>query len=209
LFLPYDVAHADATQLDVWVLEQLLSLLSLGRDDPSLDKTLRQPKTFFFLHLLGLDTTGHSYRPHSPEYYRNIAVVDSVVRRSVEALESFFGDGRTSYVFTADHGMSNIGNHGDGDPDCTRTPLIAWGSGVIGAQPTKGRIDVVRAREEVNWGLELWERKDVEQADVAALMVRFPSIRMNPYVVHVSDIVDARRRSEGSTSREIQSGESP
>jgi phosphatidylinositol glycan class N len=171
-FLMHWKCIKDATQLDLWVLDKLLALFSRARSDLSIDRVMRQPKTVFFLHLLGLDTTGHSYRPHSFEYYRNIAVVDSVVRRTVESFESFFGDRKTSYVFTADHGMSNIGNHGDGDPDCTRTPLVVWGRGVRGGEPTQGPIGEARQREELNWGLERWQRRDVEQADIAALMVR-------------------------------------
>jgi phosphatidylinositol glycan class N len=55
----------DATALDVWVLDQLKTLLRNATVDATLDSQLRSEKVVFFLHLLGLDTTGHSYRPHS------------------------------------------------------------------------------------------------------------------------------------------------
>ena len=57
--------HVDATALDVWVLDQLRTLFHNATTDPSLDARLRAEKTVFFLNLLGLDTTGHSDRPHS------------------------------------------------------------------------------------------------------------------------------------------------
>lgn len=44
----------------------------------------------------------------------NIQVVDDIVRQTESLFEDFFGDNKTAFVFTADHGMSNIGNHGDG-----------------------------------------------------------------------------------------------
>jgi phosphatidylinositol glycan class N len=46
----------------------------------------------------------------------NIRHVDSIVRQTETLFKSFYGteDERTAYVFTADHGMSNLGNHGDG-----------------------------------------------------------------------------------------------
>jgi hypothetical protein len=59
-FLP-----VDATTLDVWVLDHLRSLLQNATTDSTLNSQLRSEKVVFFLHLLGLDTTGHSYRPHS------------------------------------------------------------------------------------------------------------------------------------------------
>ena len=44
----------------------------------------------------------------------NIQVVDDVVRKTEELFEKFFEDEDTAFIFSADHGMSNIGNHGDG-----------------------------------------------------------------------------------------------
>lgn len=55
----------DATALDTWVLDRLTELFHNATYDSKLDAQLRSPGTVFFLHLLGLDTTGHAYRPHS------------------------------------------------------------------------------------------------------------------------------------------------
>ena len=44
----------------------------------------------------------------------NIQVVDMIVRQAEALFTEFYGDEETAFVFTADHGMSVIGNHGDG-----------------------------------------------------------------------------------------------
>lgn len=59
----------DATALDTWVLDQLTALFWNASADPALDAEIRHEQNVFFLHLLGLDTTGHSYRPHSKVRY--------------------------------------------------------------------------------------------------------------------------------------------
>lgn len=105
---------SDAVELDYWVLGQLETLFRNTDTDMTLKTKLHSDKVVFFLHLLGLDTTGHSHRPHSPEYMRNIQVVDQIVQRTEQLMAEFYGDEETSFIFTADHGMSVIGNHGDG-----------------------------------------------------------------------------------------------
>ncbi|KAI5288135.1 Glycosyl phosphatidyl inositol anchor synthesis, partial [Ascosphaera acerosa] len=165
---------ADATQLDTWVFERVKRLFADARANATLAAQLRQDKLVFFLHLLGLDTAGHAYRPYSPEYLHGIKVVDAGVREISALAEDFFGDGRTAFVFTADHGMSDWGSHGDGHPDNTRTPLVAWGAGVapprtvasVRDEPAPGHEDGFSA----DWRLDHVHRHDVEQADVAALM---------------------------------------
>ncbi|CAO1632955.1 unnamed protein product [Parajaminaea phylloscopi] len=175
----------DASHLDIWVLHRVRELFARAQGDAALDAQLRRHGNVFFLHLLGLDTTGHTYRPHSQEYVGNLIVVDAITRQVEALFEGFFGqdNSRTAWVFSADHGMSNKGNHGDGEPDNTRTPLVAWGSGLrqprvidetndAHLQQSQAR-EVQRQADSYYQGWldldELW-RQDVEQADVATLM---------------------------------------
>ena len=58
----------------------------------------------------------------------------------------------------------------NGHPDNTRTPLIAWGSGVAKPIVTKGSIALGHDELSSDWGLDHIQRHDVAQADIAALM---------------------------------------
>ncbi|KAE8152183.1 GPI ethanolamine phosphate transferase 1 [Aspergillus avenaceus] len=161
----------DATVLDIWVFDKVKELFASAKSDPELNAKLREDKLVFFLHLLGLDTTGHSYRPYSKEYLRNIKLVDKGVEEITRLVEEFYGDSKTAFVFTADHGMSDWGSHGDGHPDNTRTPLVTWGSGVASPRYThEGAITGHEDGVSSDWGLGSVHRHDVAQADVAALM---------------------------------------
>ncbi|KAL2023976.1 hypothetical protein VTK56DRAFT_211 [Thermocarpiscus australiensis] len=171
---------SDAVVLDLWVFDHVKEFFAEARTNKTLSDALRQDKIVFFLHLLGLDTTGHFHRPYSKEYLNNLKVVDKGVQEIVELIESFYGDDRTAFVFTADHGMSDWGSHGDGHPDNTRTPLIAWGSGVAKPQLYPGETAPGHDEYSADWHLNHVRRHDVAQADVAALMaylvgVEFPA----------------------------------
>lgn len=170
---------SDAVVLDLWVFDHVRDFFAEARKNKTLNDALRQDKIVFFLHLLGLDTTGHFHRPYSKEYLNNLKVVDKGVQEITELIENFYGDGRTAFVFTADHGMSDWGSHGDGHPDNTRTPLIAWGSGVAKPQLYPGEVAPGHDEYSADWNLDHVRRHDVAQADVAALMaylvgVEFP-----------------------------------
>lgn len=160
----------DATHLDIWVFDRVKALFAEASKNATLDNALRQDKVVFFLHLLGLDTTGHAYRPYSKEYLHNIKVVDQGVQEITKLIENFYNDDKTAFVFTADHGMSDFGSHGDGHPDNTRTPLITWGSGIAKPILTHGSIAPGHDELSADWGLDHIQRHDVAQADVAALM---------------------------------------
>lgn len=77
-----------------------------------------------------------------------------------------------------------IGSHGDGHPTNTDTPLVAWGAGIKHPRPISSinndhsdsafrfvdehTHDAPTPKE---WGLNQIERVDVNQADIAPLMV--------------------------------------
>lgn len=170
---------SDATELDSWVFDRVAGLFAEARTNSTLRELLHKDRLVFFLHLLGLDTSGHAYRPYSAEYLRNIRVVDEGLERTHRLVNDFYsGDGKTAWVFTADHGMSDWGSHGDGHPDNTRTPLVAWGAGVKRpVAPVKGGKTGHEDGFSADWGLDAVRRVDVSQADVAALMAYLVGLR--------------------------------
>lgn len=179
---------ADTWRLDEWVLERALSAIA----EDALPG-VQGGGAMLFLHLLGIDVAGHAFGPASPEYARNIRFVDDGVRRVVDAVEARYGAGRTTYVFTADHGMSDRGTHGGGDCEETETPFVVWGAGIArsggdagvggnrersaeqpagaarscAASRVEERLAQMQGRPEARVA-----RIDVEQADLASLMAR-------------------------------------
>lgn len=142
----------------------------------------------------------------------NIRVVDDIVRQTEQLMSEFYGDDDTSYVFTADHGMSKIGNHGDGgigfplsmiqslfihfklpDLDNTRTPLIAWGAGIRGPILSPSSTHQIPDEYTAPWDLSHIVRRDVEQADVAALMSALIGIHWPVNSVGVLPDVDPQK----------------
>ena len=65
------------------------------------------------------------------EYIENVLLVDQIVERiSLKLNEFYSNDNLTSFIFTADHGMTDWGSHGSGDNTERLTPFISWGAGI-------------------------------------------------------------------------------
>lgn len=141
-----DFLSTDAAQLDRWVFNKVEELLETA--DPAEKERLHSDRAVFFLHLLGLDTNGHGYKPYSKQYIDNIGVVDEGVSKTVHLFENFFSDNRTAFLFTSDHGMTDWGSHGAGTDAEVLTPFVVWGSGI---QPSS-------------------LKKEISQVDLAPLM---------------------------------------
>ena len=106
--------------------------------------------------------------------------------------------------------MSSKGSHGDGHPTNTETPLVVFGAGIAPPKEIKEKGKRER-KEECEWGgrsdnpppfspkewhLAGFERRDVDQADVAAIIasllgVRFPKNSVGVVPVEVLDVSDA------------------
>ncbi|XP_008838868.1 GPI ethanolamine phosphate transferase 1 isoform X2 [Nannospalax galili] len=164
-----DFGAHDATKLDTWVFDKVQDFFHSARNNQSLFSKVNEEKVVFFLHLLGIDTNGHAHRPSSREYKDNIKKVDGGVKEIVSTFKHFYGDdGKTAFIFTSDHGMTDWGSHGAGHPSETLTPLVAWGAGIKYPQKVSAQqFDDEFLKE---WKLENWKRQDVNQADIAPLM---------------------------------------
>lgn len=97
----------------------------------------------------------------------NIRFVDEQIGLFYEKFEHFFeNDGRTAYVFSSDRGMSAKGSRGDGHPDNTQTPFVAWGAGI--RKPARCTGDLSCGH---SLGLPSLHQSDILQADAAPLIV--------------------------------------
>lgn len=54
-----------AWELDEWVINHVKLFFQRAKQDQKLKELVHQDKLVFFLHLLGLDTAGHTIKPHS------------------------------------------------------------------------------------------------------------------------------------------------
>ncbi|XP_060585515.1 GPI ethanolamine phosphate transferase 1-like [Ruditapes philippinarum] len=187
-----DFSGSYHTKLDTWVFEEVKQFFKDSGSDDELRKKLQQDKIVFFLHLLGIDTSGHSSKPYSRAYLDNIRLVDAGIKEVVEVIEKFYNnDGHTAYIMSSDHGMTDWGSHGAGHPSETLTPLVAWGAGIRKAvrdtSSNKFKDDFSR-----EWKLDHLKRTDVEQADIAPLMAALIGINypMNSVGILPHDFLD-------------------
>lgn len=125
-----DFASSDASKLDKWVFDHFEEFISSASKNETLKNKLNEPKSIFFLHLLGIDTNGHGNKPRSKQYIENIKVVDTGIEKVQRLVDEFFGDRSTAWLFTSDHGMTDWGSHGAGSDDEVFTPFVAWGAGI-------------------------------------------------------------------------------
>ena len=150
--------------LDKWVFDRVKKFLS---NEETVKRLKRQTQLVFFLHLLGMDTSGHTHKPHSTRYTENLKIMDEGIKEIVKLLEDQFSDDATAFIFTSDHGMTNRGSHGAGHQHETETPFLAWGAGVNHWLPASE--DFV-SRYHVHVGGRKIPRYDIQQADAAPLM---------------------------------------
>lgn len=117
--------NKSSSMVDQWVFERVK--LFLKRKGPELQN---EKGVVFFLHLLGLDIAGHIHKPGTDLFLETLHSTEKGVYEMYEQFEQMFPDQKTAYILTSDHGMTNHGSHGAGDPLETETPFMIWGAGV-------------------------------------------------------------------------------
>uniref|UniRef100_A0A8D8AML3 GPI ethanolamine phosphate transferase 1 n=1 Tax=Culex pipiens TaxID=7175 RepID=A0A8D8AML3_CULPI len=157
--------NSNTSALDTWVFDRVKEYYLLPENQITL---FNKNKIIVFLHLLGLDTAGHVYKPYSSLFSENLVIVDKGIQQTVNLIEKITkNDQKTAYIFTSDHGMTDKGSHGSGHPSETETPFVAWGAGIkywknIGKKQHQNKT-VMISQTSV-------PRFDMNQADVTPLI---------------------------------------
>ncbi|XP_055637400.1 GPI ethanolamine phosphate transferase 1 [Toxorhynchites rutilus septentrionalis] len=158
------VSNSNTSALDIWVFDRVKQFFARA-DNLSALKSGR--RNVLFLHLLGLDTSGHVHKPYSDLFSENLLTVDKGIEEIVRLIDVLTNnDRRTLYIFTSDHGMTDKGSHGSGHPTETETPFVAWGAGIRHWKKAE--------HEAESLGIKLGDvtvpRWDLNQADVTPLI---------------------------------------
>ncbi|XP_030373818.1 GPI ethanolamine phosphate transferase 1-like [Scaptodrosophila lebanonensis] len=91
-------------------------------------KQLQNEKSVVFYAYFGdTDMAGHH---HNESFLEVLGMTDTGISDIYEIFERMFPDGRTSYLMTSDHGMTDWGSHEDSSPDEAQVPFFFWGSGI-------------------------------------------------------------------------------
>ncbi|CAK1540050.1 unnamed protein product [Leptosia nina] len=173
-FDPYDQTYSsdkNTTLLDEWVFVAAKEFFEKAHQDKDLKQKLHSKKVIFFLHLLGTDTAGHTHKPKTENFLTTLRHVDNGIKDIERIIRDFYDDdGKTTFLMTADHGMTDWGSHGTGYDHETKTPYVLWGSGVQQVHNDEKHLDP----ETKSMFQE--HRLDLNQADLTPLMATFLSI---------------------------------
>ncbi|CEF65734.1 GPI ethanolamine phosphate transferase 1 [Strongyloides ratti] len=72
----------------------------------------------------------HIFKSTSKEYLNMLIEIDKNISEIYKIIENIYPDRSTAYIFTSDHGISDLGKHGENSEYEKQIPFIAWGSGI-------------------------------------------------------------------------------
>ncbi|XP_021188792.3 GPI ethanolamine phosphate transferase 1 [Helicoverpa armigera] len=171
-FDPYDQSFStdkNTTLLDAWVFDKVKNFFHDAKSNDILKEKLQSNKIIFFLHLLGTDTAGHTHKPKTQNFLSTLKYVDEGIKEIEQVIRDYYGDdGKTTFLMTSDHGMTDWGSHGAGDDHETQTPYVIWGSGVKQTDMQQEDPETI--------GMSLDHRLDINQVDLSPIMSTILSI---------------------------------
>ena len=175
------------------VFDTIIELLNKAKSEKNseLYMNLNKKKISFLNHIIQTDAIAHKDGAKSQRLVNHLSKLDSYYKKFEKAFNDFYQDNRTTFMVTADHGMDDRKAHGDGNPDCTRTPYVIWGAGIRKAiKRDKKPLDEDTPS---NWNLDHIVRRDISQINIAPLLagiidINFP---MNSVGIIPLDILDA------------------
>jgi len=158
----------------------------------TLNNMLNQNKILFVHHLNYSDRIGHVYGPTSKRLKNHFKKLDKRFRQLEQDFNNFYKDNRTTFIITSDHGMNESHNHGDSDPNITRTPFIAWGAAI----KHDNYIDEYINKNEFNFtDFAKIIKYEINQIDIPALIsgllgINFPKNSLGEVPIDILNLSD-------------------
>ena len=158
----------------------------------TLNNMLNQNKILFVHHLNYSDRIGHVYGPTSKRLKIHFKKLDKRFRQLEQDFNNFYKDNRTTFIITSDHGMDESHNHGDSDPNITRTPFIAWGAAI----KHDNYIDEYINKNEFNFtDFAKIIKYEINQIDIPALIsgllgINFPKNSLGEVPIDILNVSD-------------------
>ncbi|TDG46975.1 hypothetical protein AWZ03_006679 [Drosophila navojoa] len=84
----------------------------------------------FLVDFDSLVGNGAVLKPNSDEFFKALNSTETVINQLYNLFEKYFGDQRTVYLLTSDHGMTDMGDHGEDSLFEIEMPFIFWGAGI-------------------------------------------------------------------------------
>ena len=137
-FMQHRYGHADYMQGDIESFETLNSWLDgdIPESNTKDDVTFERTPNVIIAHLSGLDSTGHRYGvKDSPEYKEKLQWLDTELANVFAKVPENW-----TVVLTADHGLTDSGQHGSPAEIVRNVAAFMWGPHIVKGA-TLGEID--------------------------------------------------------------------
>ncbi|KAL4429935.1 hypothetical protein ABPG74_000301 [Tetrahymena malaccensis] len=175
--------HVQASTFDKLNYDKLKRLFNGTLAEDSQNKTLydkvpgdkeklKEDKLMVYMNWVSCDAIGTGFKPTNKEYRKSIRTTAKFIEEIEQDIINYYNDdGETTFILLADHGIADIGAHGDGHPQNTWTPFIIWGKGI---KPADDEADPENPETHDDfskkWGLTMKKRFDIDQSQLPSLI---------------------------------------
>lgn len=128
-----------------WITASLEELFLIKGNEKLVNKKLQLDKSLFYFSL--------------DRYSLSLANIDSVIENVFNLFTSYFTDGKTTFIITS---LSNETN--------ASLPFVAWEAGIKNPRSKHQSTQVLEDDWSEIWGLDNFERLDIQQIDIAPLL---------------------------------------
>ncbi|KAJ6228107.1 phosphatidylinositol glycan [Anaeramoeba flamelloides] len=146
----------------------------------------------FYMNFEGVDSAGHFFNGKGKTYRRIVSYAIEEIEKIEKMVEDYYKDNLTTYIVTADHGMSLQGAHGGDSKYELSTPLLMWGNGISESselKPNEERKGTFYDFEDFNSWIFPKNRKhiDIQQNSLPALISAIMGVGFPQHNIGVLD----------------------